>query len=103
MKNKDYRGNKGEAIHISEAIQELLKAYHIKPKFDEASLIASWEKLVGKSIAKRTRRLYIRNKVLFIELESAAMKHDLSLHKEQIMGLFTKEFGNSVINEIVVM
>ena len=100
---RDKKKGSGDAMHIRDAIQQLLKTYHIKPKFDEANLIASWEKLAGKVISKRTRRLFVRDKVLFIELDSPSLKHDLNLHKEQILGLFAKEFGNSIVEEIVVM
>jgi predicted nucleic acid-binding Zn ribbon protein len=89
--------------HIGQAIQELLKSYHIKSKFDEASVVASWERIVGKPVAKRTKKVFIRNKVLFIELDSPSMKHDLNLHKGQIIELFQKEFSSDVIKEIVIM
>ena len=91
------------AIHISQAIQELLKTQHLKPKFDEANVIASWERIVGSAIAKRTKRIYIRNKVLFVELQSPSLKHDLGYHKKDMMDLFKKEFGEGVVGEIVFM
>ena len=91
------------AIHISQAIQELLKSHHLKPKFDEANLIASWERIVGKAIAKRTKRIFVRNKVLFVELHSPAMKHDLGYHKGHMLEIFKKEFGEGVVAEIVFM
>ena len=91
------------AIHISQAIQELLKSQHLKPKFDEASVVASWERIVGKAIAKRTKRIYVRNKVLFVELQSPSMKHDLGYHKSHMLELFRKEFGDGVVSEIVFM
>jgi len=71
--------------HIGQAIRQLLKEYHLKPKFDEANVVASWERIVGKPVAKRTKRIYIRNKVLFIELDSPAMKSDLSFHKNTFL------------------
>ena len=89
--------------HIAQAIQELLKSYHIKSKFDEASLVTSWERIVGKPVAKRTRKVFVRNKVLFVELDSPAMKHDLNLHKSQIIELLQKEFGPEVVKEVVIM
>jgi len=94
---------KDSTQHISQAIQELLKAQHLKPKFDEASVVVSWERIVGKSIAKRTKRIYIRNKVLFVELLSPSLKHDLGYHKSQMLDLFRKEFGEGVVAEIVFM
>jgi predicted nucleic acid-binding Zn ribbon protein len=94
---------KGETLHIGEAIQHLLKEYHIKSKFDEANLVASWERLVGKPVAKRTRKVFVRNKVVFVELDSPAMKHDLNLHKSHILEVFRKEFGKDAVGDIVIM
>ena len=39
--------------HISQAIQKK----HLKPKFEEATVVASWERIVGPAIAKRTKGL----------------------------------------------
>ena len=97
MKKKD------DIQSIGQAIRELLNSYRISTRFDEANLISSWERLAGKPIAKRTKKIYIRNKVMFVELDSPAMKHDFNLHKNQVLDMFRKEFGNDVINEIVVM
>jgi predicted nucleic acid-binding Zn ribbon protein len=88
---------------IGSAIRELLNSYHLTTKFDEANLISSWERLAGKPIAKRTKKIYIRNRVLFVELDSPSMKHDFGLYKSQVLEMFRKEFGEGVITEIVVM
>lgn len=93
----------GNAQHVSEAIKELLKQYHIEQKFDEASMVTSWERLVGQAIAKRTRKVFVRNHVLFVELTSPSLKNDLSYSKNHILELFQKEFGKDSIKEIVLM
>ena len=95
--------NQHKAVHISQAIQEMLAAHHLKPKFDEASVITSWERIVGKAIAKRTKKIYIRNKVLFVELLSPSLKQDLGYLKRDMLTLFAKEFGDGVVSEIVFM
>ncbi len=97
MKKKD------DIQTIGQAIRELLNSYHLSNKFDEANLISSWERLAGKPIARRTRKIFIKNKVMFVELDSPAMKHDFNLHKNHVLELFRKEFGPGVINEIIVM
>jgi predicted nucleic acid-binding Zn ribbon protein len=93
----------GGALHIGQAIQQLLKEYHIKSKFDEANVVTSWERLVGKPIAKRTKKVFVRNKVVFVELDSPSMKHDLNLHKSQILEIFRKEFGPDAVADIILM
>ncbi len=92
-----------EFQQVGDAIRQLLNQYHLKPKFDEANLIASWEKLVGKPIAKRTKKIYVRNRVLFIELDSPSMKSDLSFHKNEIVRIVNAEFGKDMLKEIVIM
>lgn len=94
---------KEEFKHVGDAIQELLKSYHIKSKFDETNLVASWERLVGKPIARRTKKVFIRNKVLFVELDSPSMKHDLNFHKDKIISVFQKEFGPDIVKELIFM
>ena len=95
--------SRDEIQSIGQAIRELLNSYRLSTKFDEANLINSWERLAGKPISKRTKKIYIRSKVLFVELDSPSMKHDFALHKNQVLEMFRKEFGDGVINEIVVM
>jgi len=94
---------KSDFQHISVIIKEMLKTQNLKTKFDEASVIASWKKIAGKPIAKRTKRIFIKNKVLFIELQSSSLKQDLNFHKKVILDAINKEFGVNVITEIIVM
>jgi predicted nucleic acid-binding Zn ribbon protein len=88
---------------LGQAIRQLLNSYQLTTKFDEATLINSWEKLVGKPIAKRTKKLYVRNKVLFVEFDSSSMKHDFVLHKSKVLELLKKEFGDQIVTEIIIM
>ncbi|HET7180300.1 MAG TPA: DUF721 domain-containing protein [Chryseosolibacter sp.] len=88
---------------MGDAIRELMNSYRLSGKFDEARVIDSWERLAGKPIAKRTKKLYIRNQVLFVELDSPSMKHDFTMHKAQVLDLFRSEFGPGIISDIIVM
>ncbi len=94
---------KGEFQSVGQAIRDMLNSYRLTSKFDEANLIGSWERLVGKPIAKRTKKVYIKNKVLFVEFDSPTMRHDFSLHKTEVLALFKKEFGEGIITEIIAM
>lgn len=91
-----------ETHSVGEAIRDLLNSYKLTTKFDETNLLNSWERLVGKPIARQTRKLYIRNKVLFVEFTSPTMRHDFTLSKKKVIEVLRQEFGD-VISEIVVM
>ena len=94
---------KDEFQSVGQAIREMLNTYRLANKFDEANLIGSWERLVGKPIAKRTKKIYIKNKVLFVEFDSPTMRNDFSLHKLEVLALFKREFGEGIITEIIPM
>lgn len=96
-------GKKHDAIHIREAIQAMLQSQQLKPRFDEASVVAAWELIVGKAVARQTRRVSIRDKVLFVELLSPSFKNDLSYHKAAILERLEKQFGSGVVKEIIIM
>jgi predicted nucleic acid-binding Zn ribbon protein len=88
---------------VGQAIRDMFNTYRLRGKYDEASIIESWERLVGKPIASRTKKVFVRNKVLFVEFDSPSMRHDFSLHKAEVLNIFRKEFGEGVINEIIAM
>jgi predicted nucleic acid-binding Zn ribbon protein len=100
MSKRDIRK---DAQSVGDALRDFLNSNHLSSKFDEANLLNSWERIAGKPIASRTKKLFIRNKVLFVELESPSMKHDFSIHKTQVLDLFKKEFGSGIITDIIVM
>lgn len=98
-----YKRDTGKDIQpVGQAIRDLLNTYHLETRFDETNIVASWERVVGKPIARRTRKVFLRDKVLYAEFDSAAMKHDFLLHKKEILDLFHREFGEAAIADIVV-
>lgn len=88
---------------IGDALRQMLGTFRIESKFDEATLLASWERLVGGPIAKRTKKVYIKDKVLFVEFKSPSMKNDFLLHKTHVLDLFQKEFGREVVKDIIIL
>lgn len=98
-------GKKGkdEFQTMGQAIRTLLNSYKIESRFDEATLITSWERLVGTPIAKRTKKVFIKDKILFVEFKSPSMKNDFLLHKSKILEVFQKEFGHEVVKDIIIL
>ncbi|MCD9019529.1 DUF721 domain-containing protein [Parachryseolinea silvisoli] len=101
--SKRRKDGRDDIQSVGEAIRSMLNSYQLTTKYDEATLIDSWERVAGRPIARRTKKLYIRNKVLFVEFDSPTMRHDFSLYRAQVLDMFKKEFGPGVITEIVAM
>ncbi len=97
------RKSSDEPQSVGQAIRELLNSYRLTSRFDETHLISSWERIAGKPIARRTKKIYMRDRVLFVELDSAAMRHDFSLHKAKVLEMLHQEFGANAVADIVAM
>lgn len=87
---------------IKEAIEELLKAYKLDTRLAERRLIQSWEEVMGKMIANHTKDLYIKNKQLFIQLDSAALRNELVMAREKIINMMNEAAGARVIEEVII-
>ncbi len=94
---------RGNDITIKEAIEKMLDVYKLRRKFDETALISAWPQLMGKAIANRTKQLYIRDKKLFVKVESSVIKHELLLMRSQIIGRMNEHVGQVVIEELVIL
>lgn len=88
---------------IKEAMDQLLKVYKLQRKFDETSLIAAWPELMGQAIANRTKEIYIRDKKLFLRIESSVIKNELMMMRTQIIENMNERAGGEVILEMVLL
>ena len=86
---------------LKEAIEQLLNVYKLRRKFDETSLIAAWPELMGRAVANRTSQLYIRERKLFIRIESSVLKKELMMIRSEIVKRMNERAGSSVLDEIV--
>ncbi len=102
MINKKYhKDRKSDTMSVSEAMSDLLRNYRIEDKFHESRLVDSWEKVMGRPIASRTGKLYIKDKVLFVQLTSAPLRHELEMSKDRILELLEKEMGRKIVDKVV--
>ena len=87
---------------LADAIREMLNAYRMNNKLDEVKIIQGWDQVVGEMISKHTQNLYIKNRTLFVKVDSPALKNELSYSKEKLVELLNDSAGNEVIDKIVL-
>jgi predicted nucleic acid-binding Zn ribbon protein len=88
---------------IKEAVEQLLNVYKLRRKFDETSLIAAWPEMMGKAIASRTTQMYIRERRMFIRVDSSVVKNELVMIRSQILDKMNERAGKTVLDEIVFL
>lgn len=103
---KKYRGEdvrKNDDLTIKQAVDKMLEVYRLRRKYDETSVIAAWPEIIGKAIANRTEKIYIRDKKLYVHVESAVIKNELALMRRQIIGRVNEYIGHVLVEEFIIL
>src|ERR1035437_10007457 len=87
---------------IKAVLQQMMERYKLEEKVNEVKLVHSWEKLMGKTIAKYTEEMYVSKKKLFLRVTSSPLKQELSYSRNKIIELVNKEIGEGYIDEVVI-
>src|SRR3569833_1943437 len=88
---------------LKEAIEQMLQVYKIKRRNDETGIISAWPDLVGKSVANRTKEIFISDKKLFLRIDSSVIKNELLMMRSQIFEKINKDANALLIEEIIFL
>lgn len=103
MRQEELTSRKAGTLSLKDCIGNLLETYKIKDKYDETFLINSWESIMGKAIASRTSKLFIKDKTLYVTLTSAPLKNELNMGKSKIIKFLNEKVGKEVITEVAFL
>lgn len=87
---------------LKDILEDLFKAYGWTEKMDGVRVINSWEKIAGPIVAKHTTNLHVNNGILYVNVDSAALCHELFMERTELANKINKELGKKVINEIII-
>jgi len=91
-----------QEMPLGEALRRYLDHSSLKPGLIDARLKEDWEKLMGKTIAKYTDSIEIRDKKLIIRTTVSSLRHELNFSRDKIIRLINTAFGEEVIRDISV-
>ncbi len=87
---------------IKEVLQEMIKAYRLKPKLYRLKIEEIWKRSMGASISGYTRKITIRKRKVYITIASAALKQELAYGREKIKDMLNEELGEAYVEEVII-
>ena len=87
---------------LSDLIKEFYELHKGSDYLDEQKAIQCWPKAVGLFIASHTIDLSIKNGVLYVRVDSDALRSELSYSKTLLMKNLNERVGKEVVAEIVL-
>ena len=92
---------RSKTISLAEALKDYINEMNLGEKLSEVGVISSWEEIVGKAISSRTSKIYIKDHVLYVHLNSSVVRNELIMLREAIRQKLNEKAGSNVIRDIV--
>ena len=93
---------RSKTISLAEAVKDYIKEMNLGGKLREVGVINSWEETVGKAISSRTSKIYIKDQVLYVHLNSSVVRNELLMLREALKEKLNEKAGSEVIKDIVL-
>jgi hypothetical protein len=84
-----------------ELFMEYIRTRGLEKQYFEAKLINAWPDIAGKAIASRTKRMYFKNSVLFVELTSSVVRNELMMIRHGLIEALNKYAGQEIVTDII--
>lgn len=97
MKKDEYMN---KATPVSELVDKIMKAYGLDGKMLELQVVNAWPELMGGAIAHRTTQIYIKNKTLFLTIDSSVMREELLIGKSIIIQRINQYAKREIITDV---
>ncbi len=89
-------------LSIKEALDLFLEENTaLTEKLAENRLIKSWGRILGPISERYTSNIYIRNRILYVQLSSSVLKSELMMCREKLVSRLNEAVGREVIGDIV--
>lgn len=85
---------------LSEVIDKLMRAYRLDGKMKELDIIAAWPEMMGIAVSNRTKNIVIKNKTLYLTMDSSVMRDELVHGKQIIIHRINEKAGFEMINDV---
>lgn len=89
-------------VSLKDALKEMLEVYRLKAKLNQTKINAVWAKLMGTAISRYTSEIKLRRNKLYITIDSASLRQELSFGKEKILKIINEELGENYIEEVII-
>jgi predicted nucleic acid-binding Zn ribbon protein len=93
---------RSKTISLAEAVNDYIKEMHLDVRLSEVSVINSWEETVGKAISSRTTKIFIKDHILYVHLNSSVVRNELLMLREALKEKLNQKAGSEVIKDIVL-
>ena len=88
---------------IGSAINQFLKENRLEKKIDVSNLHVNWKTIAGEMIANHTKRIFLKDTTLFLEVDSAELKNEIHFLKDQLIKNVNHFLKKDLVKQFVLI
>jgi hypothetical protein len=92
---------RSSTFSLGQVVNEFIAENKIGRKLREINLTLQWEEMLGKTINRYTKKVYIDNGTLYVEVTSPVVKSELFMMREDIVRRLNERAGELLVKKIV--
>ncbi len=85
---------------IGAVITQLLREQGLEKPLLEHKVLQAWPRLLGAAVARYTGKMEVKNGVLYVHIQSAPLRSELFLCRQQLVEKLNAEVGAEIITDI---
>lgn len=93
---------KSEEQELKIVLQKMLEVYKLKGKLNQSRVKTLWSEMMGPAITKHTTEVKVFREKLYVSLDSAALRQELSFGRDKILKMMNRELGEAYLKEVII-
>lgn len=98
---KGSRGRKSKPVCLEDEIDKFMEYIGLDDRMKEIKILEVWEQCVGKAIAVHSKPVAIKKHKLYVSVENAVWRMELSARKIEITQRLNASLGKRTLTDIV--
>jgi len=91
-----------ELKKIKSILNNIIDNSSLKVGLNNVKIQSVWKKIMGSNINSYTSDISLKKRTLYVKLSSSVLREELSYGKEKIIKILNEEFGEVIIDKIVL-
>ena len=91
-----------ELKKIKSILNNIIDKSSLKVGLNNVKIQSIWKKMMGSNINSYTSDISLKKRTLYVKLSSSVLREELSYGKEKIIKILNEEFGEVIIDKIVL-
>ena len=91
---------KRDVKSLGDLLQTFLRNEGLEIPLKQKRLLAAWDTVAGRVVARYTGEKFIKNQTLFVKMLNPALRQDLSMMRQRLVQQLNEAVGGYIISDI---